>query len=60
MGWVGDSWGCGMEGHHLGTDVVMEVHHSPMVLLGFLVAVGMEIGTREDHGMGWGHGMEGH
>jgi len=49
-----------MEGHHLRTDVVMEVHHSPMVLLGFLVVVGMEIGTREDHGMGWGRGMEGH
>jgi len=44
-------------------DLGMEVHHSPVVLLGFLVAVGSgngDVETPGDNGMGWGHGMEGH
>lgn len=45
----------GKEGCHLGMDVLMEVHHSSMVLSDFPMAVGMEMGTLGDNGMGWGH-----
>jgi len=44
-------------------DMGMEDHHSHVVFLGFLVAVGSgngDVETCGDNGMSWGHGMEGH